>query len=316
LTVIYIEGFGRSGTTLLDAALGQVDGFFSLGEVALLWDQALAPGALCGCGTPAERCPVWGEVLAAARDDGSPASASEIARWRDRAFSLRESPLAVSGTLDRRIAARSERYLDALSLCYRNLADVTGFSVLIDSSKSPAYGYLVNLLPGVAVHTVHAVRDPRAVAFSWQRDRANEGLPAREARQTARSWALEETLADILGLRRPGTRTLVRYEDLIADPAGVIRTILDDIGERGHDLDFVRPGRIQLGANHIVCGNPSRFRRGVVDLRPDAEWETKMSRRQVASVTSICLPWIARYHYPIHAARRSPPSSRRITAKI
>jgi hypothetical protein len=299
--VIYIEGFGRSGTTLLDAALGQIDGFFSLGEAAFLWDRALRPGEICGCGVAAVRCPIWGEVLAGLA--GGQVAAGELAHWRSHAFRVRESPLTARGVLEKRIRARSGKYLDVLAASYRKLVQVSGAQVLVDSSKSPSYGYLLRLVPGVAVHTVHVVRDPRAVAFSWQRDRAGEGLPARAVRTTARGWAVEEILAEVLRAGRVGGRTVVRYEDLVADPARAIRSVLHDLGEDDRSIEFARPGSLRLGQNHIVSGNPSRFRRGIVGLTLDAEWETVMSRRDMTAVTATCLPWIARYGYPIRKTR-------------
>lgn len=302
-TVIYIEGFGRSGTTLLDAALGQIDGFFSLGELAFLWDRGHAPGEICSCGAPATRCPIWSEALDAVLD-GCGATAAQIAGWRDEAFPRRDSLLAGTRTLDQRIRARSGGYLDATSICYRKVAEITGAEVLVDSSKSPAYRYLAHLLPDITVHTIHAVRDPRAVAFSWQRDRASEKLPARPVKRTAREWTLGEGRAELLRKRQGAGCTIVRYEDFIADPRREIGRILEGIHQDGKSLGFLGDGRIHLEPNHIVCGNPSRFRSGTIDLKPDSEWKTEMHSRDVASVTAVGLPWIARYGYPILSARR------------
>ena len=39
--VLYIAGSGRSGSTILDRTLGQVDGFFSAGELCNLWGRGL-----------------------------------------------------------------------------------------------------------------------------------------------------------------------------------------------------------------------------------------------------------------------------------
>jgi hypothetical protein len=187
------------------------------------------------------------------------------------------------------------------------VAEVTGANVLIDSSKSPAYRYLAYLIPDITVHTIHAVRDPRAVAFSWLRDRASEKLPARPVERTAREWTLGEGRAELLRVRQGSSCTVVRYEDFIVDPRREIKRILEGVHRTGKNLDFVGDGRIHLEPHHIVCGNPSRFRTGTIDLKPDSEWKTKMRRRDVASVTSVGLPWIARYGYPILGARQNAP---------
>src|SRR5207249_8771406 len=64
--VLYVAGSGRSGSTILDRILGQVDGFFSAGELCNLWGRGLLARRRCGCGTPVPDCPVWGAVLAEA----------------------------------------------------------------------------------------------------------------------------------------------------------------------------------------------------------------------------------------------------------
>ncbi|MBL7493553.1 sulfotransferase [Frankia sp. AgB1.9] len=307
MTIIYIEGFGRSGTTLLDAMLGQVEGFCSLGETAYLWDRGLTPGERCGCGAPAARCPLWSEVLDAVQTGAHSMLPEQMTYWRDHAFRLRETA-AAPRVFDVRVMARAERYLTALSHVYRTVAAMTGADVLVDSSKSARHGHMLHLLPRVTVHTVHLVRDPRAVAFSWQRDRADEGLPARPVGRNAKAWTFEEAVAEMLRAQRRGTRSVVRYEDLIAAPVPVLRKILREAGIDGAKLDFVGDSSVRLEPNHIVCGNPSRFRTGLVTLSLDAEWETAMDRRQVAAVTAVCLPWIVRYGYPIRAGRFQPLS--------
>src|SRR5918995_1530890 len=50
--VLYVAGLGRSGSTILANTLGQVEGFFSGGELNFIWKHALIENRLCGCGTP------------------------------------------------------------------------------------------------------------------------------------------------------------------------------------------------------------------------------------------------------------------------
>src|SRR6266542_1121845 len=40
-TVLFIGGYSRSGSTLLDLLLGQLPGFFSSGELAYIWSHGL-----------------------------------------------------------------------------------------------------------------------------------------------------------------------------------------------------------------------------------------------------------------------------------
>src|SRR3954454_784259 len=58
-TVVFIGGFGRSGSTLLEALLSRVDGALALGEVEHLWERGVRDDEICGCGTPFSECPFW-----------------------------------------------------------------------------------------------------------------------------------------------------------------------------------------------------------------------------------------------------------------
>ena len=57
--VLYIGGWGRSGSTLLDRLLGQAEGSFSVGEMRDLWLRGVLENRRCGCGEPFDSCPFW-----------------------------------------------------------------------------------------------------------------------------------------------------------------------------------------------------------------------------------------------------------------
>src|SRR5207302_427627 len=62
VTVLFIGGAGRSGSTLLDRLLGRRPGFVSAGEVVHLWRRGLSEDQLCGCGERFSDCPFWQKV--------------------------------------------------------------------------------------------------------------------------------------------------------------------------------------------------------------------------------------------------------------
>ncbi|MDQ3927328.1 MAG: hypothetical protein M3272_10185, partial [Actinomycetota bacterium] len=63
IKVLYIAGFGRSGSTLLGNVLGQVDDFVSVGEIRNIWLHGLIQNKVCGCGAPFKECEMWQPVL-------------------------------------------------------------------------------------------------------------------------------------------------------------------------------------------------------------------------------------------------------------
>lgn len=44
--VLYVIGWGRSGSTILDNVLGQLDGCFSTGELHYFWERQRPAGVL------------------------------------------------------------------------------------------------------------------------------------------------------------------------------------------------------------------------------------------------------------------------------
>jgi hypothetical protein len=294
--VVYVAGAGRSGSTLLDNLLGTTPGWFSTGELRLLWSGRTMWTHLCGCGEPLRSCPVWTAVLEEARLD-----VPDMAALQDRLSRARRAGTALTtpGRVDRL------RYVAGLEALHRAIGSVTGATVLVDSSKSPS-GALLTADTGADLAAVHLVRDPRAVAWSWRRtgERAGEGpLPfeARSAVASAAEWLA--TNAAVEAARRPRPRVTwvrARYEDLVADPGTVLAAVRRAAGVRtvdGDDSGGLRDVPAELAANHTVAGNPSRFRTGPLSLRPDDEWRRRLPSKDRRIVAAVTAPLRWRYGY-------------------
>ena len=80
VTVLYIGGLGRSGSTLLDLMLGQVPGLCAVGELSYLW--ARSDDDLCGCGERFAACAFWKQVGQEAFGGWEQVDRSEIAKLR------------------------------------------------------------------------------------------------------------------------------------------------------------------------------------------------------------------------------------------
>lgn len=304
LRVIYIAGSGRVGSTLLDRILGQVDGVFSVGELCNLWQRGLVSRRWCGCGVPVDECETWTAVLTHAFDHvPDPAEAGHLADIARDRLQARHLPRLL---LARRRGGHDE-YADALTRLYRALYDVTGCPVIVDSSKSPVYAFLLSRLPDVEVYVVHLVRDPRATAYSFGRvrrvpDFGDERLMARQHPfTTARRWLKWQALTELLSTHWADRYLRLRYEDMMRDPAGAVRGILRMAGASTTDLPFVEERVVRLQSTHSVSGNPNRFTVGDVALRLDDEWRTGISRRDAALVTAVTWPVALRYGYGVRA---------------
>lgn len=295
--VLLLAGSGRSGSTVLANILGSVDGVFCGGELRYLWERGLRDDRLCGCGQPFGQCPVWQAVLTEAAAGGSPPDVDGLIASARRSGRVRTVPRLLFGQRSgARALGRLGGYPGEVARLYPAIAAATGCSLIVDSSKLPAYGWLLDRLPTVDLSVIHLVRDPRAAAYSWQRKKpladgaASKLMQRQSPAKSAALWDIWNLTASALW--RGSDRYLrLSYEDFVRRPRFFTEQILE---LAGHDADpgpvFVDDHTVTLKASHTVAGNPDRLRTGPVTLRLDDEWVRGMRRRDRAVVSALTAP--------------------------
>lgn len=305
VTVLYVAGTGRSGSTLLGNMLGQVPGMFSGGEISNLFKRGVTENWYCGCGVRFDSCPVWSDVLARAYGP-SEVDPPAMVRCLNRLTRVRKIPsLLRSGGDPSRLGPEARECLGRLDRLYRALGESPGARVVVDSSKSPSYGYLLGMLPSVDLRVVHLIRDPRGTAYSWRRKvLRSDGAAEREMQRmslpkSSLLWSVWNLTAEAMWRRSGVPYRRIRYEDLVADPVEAVKTVLDLAGVAPEGLGFIGDGCVTLDAHHTISGNPMRLRTGELQLKPDLEWVTAMPLHQRMVVTALTAHSLRRYGYPI-----------------
>jgi hypothetical protein len=301
--VLYIGGWGRSGSTLLARMLAQVPGLTAVGEVRDLWLRGCIEDRMCGCGARFHGCEFWTAVGQRAFGGWSNVDPSEMLRLRSKVDRPWTIPNLRRAGLGRREDREAARYVQALGRVYRAIDAVSGSKVIVDSSKIPSYCLLLSRIPGADLRVVHLVRDSRGVVFSWRKHVRKPDRPADPddmLRYGVVSASGRYLLYNLLteGLRRerlPYVR--LRYEELVASPADALQRILGGVGEAGEPLPFIQDGSVTLRPSHTVDGNPMRFARGPVALRLDDEWRTRLGAGDRILVSALTWPLLARYGY-------------------
>jgi hypothetical protein len=303
-TVLFVAGLGRSGSTLIDRLLGQVPGFCSVGELVFLWERGLHGGQRCGCGEPLPSCPFWTEVGERAFGGWARVDPEAVRALQRRVDRNRYVPLMYAPWLSSSHRRLARRYAEIEGRVYESIAHTAGASVVVDSSKHVSTSTLLRTVPGVDLRIAHLVRDPRGVAFSWQRVVARPDVVGRAAfmdrippwRVSAR-WLGYNLSIDVLRRGRPGA--LVRYEDFVAEPRRALSELVSLAGLPRADLSFLDAGGTALEVTHSVSGNPSRFEVGPAAIRPDEQWRRSMPTGARRLVTALTGPALVRYGYPL-----------------
>ena len=302
VTVVYIVGAGRSGSTVLDTILGNHPEVESVGELCNLVRSAWLGPEYCACGQRGSICPFWSQVRShwvrrSGTDDLENYMKLEDVFERSRFFFrlFRE-----------RFAQTAEfrTYSNYTVSLFQAICEVSGKRIVVDSSKIPARAYALSRIPGVDLKLIHLVRDPRGLARSLQkafRKDLRSGLP-RDTQpfpvwRVPLSWTLVNLHSSWLVNRVGPSRGLtVRYEDLMADHGATLEKLGRLMG-----LDYEPVIRAiysgePLEVGHTIAGNRLRMA-GSIRLRPDMEWVHKLSDRDKALVRTLAGWHMRRYGY-------------------
>jgi hypothetical protein len=317
-TVLYIAGSGRSGSTLLERALGEIPGFVNVGELIDLYRRTAAQGERCGCGQAFADCPFWSGV--GNRDFGGWADEqlAAVHSLQGRVARQRFMPRLVAMRFaGRPFRADVARYGENYTKLYRAIAEQAGATCVVDASKWPVQA-LALARSGVDVRVIHLVRDVRGVAHSLSKQHVARPHAVNETdvmshytpTVAAARWVAVQGQAELL--RRCGLPVArMSYEEFVLRPRQVVEAALAKLGlsPGPGQLDHIGDGRVMLGTSHGLSGNPSRFRDGEITLRADETWRKAMSRRDRLIVTAIGLPLLLRYGSPARPAHTTNKGS-------
>lgn len=307
IPVLYIAGYGRSGTTLLDIALGQHPAIMGGGEIATLARHVWPNDEYCACGVPVRQCAMWSGIVAQWSEGEAPTLIDDFRRAQERT----ETILGLGRFLER---VRSSPHASRTVKLFEAIAAGSGSTIVVDSSKLPGRASVLAETRGIELAVVHVVRDPRGVAWSLKKSfkrQVDVGLQ-RELRPkpllyTALRWMIVNLATERLCRRLGAGRALrIKYEDFVADPEGTLRQILKLVHSRIPEQPLqvaVSP----MSPQHQVAGSRHRMQHEIV-VRHDERWKETMPRLQRWLVTLACAPLLWRYGYSL---RTSAPTGRK-----
>jgi hypothetical protein len=299
IKVIYIAGYGRSGSTLLDIALGQSSAVLGAGEITALSRHVWDRGEYCACGRSVTHCQVWRNIVQTWRTDGV---ANFPAVYR-RAQLWRELLLSPTRLIDRLRGPERVNHLHDTAKLFRRIAAVGGRPVIVDSSKLPGRGLMLADVAGIELYVVHLVRDPRGVAWSLRkaykpdaRRGVQRELRPKSVLYTSFRWSTVNLMTEMLCRKVGRGRSLrVKYEDFVADPDATVRAILSMVHGSAVHEPVIDPAGV-ITPHHQMAGSRHRMQKTIA-FRKDCGWHDQMPPSMQRQVSMLCGSLMRRYGY-------------------
>ncbi|MEM6325523.1 MAG: sulfotransferase [Bacteroidota bacterium] len=298
--IVYIASAPRSGSTLLTHLIASHPDVGTIGErhffhrllvpeyqnpehiEAIRKGAEIPHGAMCSCGRPFVKCPVWLSILARV-EEGVPARIralpyprfgaykNQIARKVARKILWRQAETGRMRGLPWPLSQRFRAMLEANNVLIDAALAETGGSVFLDNSKTVQEAIYLDHHPENEVRVIHLVRDGRAQMMS--RVPAKKNLTADNC---ARQWAETiETSRRVLSAWR-GPVLDLRYEDLCNAPDSIMAEVYAFC-----DLDSAAtPAEWGSDEQHVMGNSRMRLSETTkIELRTG--WKSKISDDQL-----------------------------------
>mgnify|MGYP006270095179 CR=1 FL=1 len=296
--VLFVAGYERSGSTLIQNVIAQALSMCAVGELREVWKAGLLENRPCGCSRPFNECPIWQSVMEKAFGTLTEAQARHLCEMSHR-VRTRLFPLTLLPGSDHFFKHLLGDYPAALKALYDSRARRDDGATLVDTSKSPVYAYVLKRLAGLDVRILHVVRDVRGVTHSIlkRRDQGHAGYANYSPLRVAIEWMITNKAVEWTTTKTGCPYRRIRYESFVSDPESALRGVFDWMGETEEPLDYVYHQQVKLSNTHTVVGSPSRFNTGTIQLRLDDKWRDALSRSTRKTLERWTAPTLRSYGY-------------------
>jgi hypothetical protein len=299
--IIYIGGYGRSGSTILDALLGNHPNLFGAGELAKFFSEVMQ-GGRCSCGRAYSECVFWRDVLKVL---GKRLAIHDFNVLRQATRSVERFPqLPQIGSAKTRVI-----YSELWSGTIEAMREVSGKETVVDSSKTARLCWhrisLLSTLCRAEVKVIHIVRDPRAVSWSALRG-SNRNLAKGESGplmggvyRAVFGWTLANLSIHKTHYKLPNLEVVrIRYEDMVRDPIRELTKLETLAGMDMEPILDIARGLRSANTGHGVGGNRLR-RKGSFMIKEDDEWKRALPFKKRILVAALSWPLARKYGYNV-----------------
>lgn len=252
MKVIYIAGDGRSGSTLIDAVLSNSKNSISVGESYRFWRRFYQADTLCGCTQKIEVCSLWkriDSILTTNIENYDPKDTWNRIQYLLKFKNVRNISKIIKNP-------NWKLFCDTVKLFYKSISENTGKDIIIDSSKSSGWLYLLIALDFCELKIIHLERNLQSVANSWKKKvylpeyyNKQVQMPIKTNFVILKNWIKIKYLC--MRLKKQENYLFVKYENFIIHPKKYFGIFETNIG-------IVLPENFKNSFNHSIGGNPMR----------------------------------------------------------
>ena len=251
--IIYIAGAGRSGSTILDVTLGNMNDCFSLGELIFFVENGILNDESCSCGSKVKDCSFWSKIYD---------------KWNRKRILNNEVFVKTQYDLLRNkrflinIFTKPKfynEYIHDLKVLYESIFDSIDENIVIDSSKNGNYIKALKKT-GIELEVVHLKRrfldrynSTKKILKRNSAEGIERDINPMSFRYSLLTWIFDNftVFFHSLGI----IRTVVYYHDFINDLNKELSKI---IYLNKNDNNKLRK-RGQFHAKHLVAGSRIRM---------------------------------------------------------
>jgi len=291
--ILYIAGYGRSGSTLLSILLDNLPGVVGMGGVAGLPRYLGVRGRECSCNRSYIDCSAWGKTIRVL-----PGGIDFIKELGAIQHQVESWSKGLTGPVRENIRVH---YARKITEFFRTVARTRGASVLVDASKC-AYPYMwralsLSQISELDVFIIHLVRDAKEVVASRKKGRNIDLERGKTGRQSfvdssigLAGW-LTANLAAWYTRRCSESRQsmVVTYKDLVQSPEAVAQQIISraKLSEIDPSAVFEKKGSLEVG--HLVGSNRMARNSDTVEIDPSRSSVYRLSKFEKFAIRRISL---------------------------
>jgi hypothetical protein len=291
--LIYIAGYGRSGSTVLGAILGSHPSIVGLGEITTMFGVlSQSKGhALnnCSCGKSFNDCDYWQNILESS-EYNSIQQWANIHKTFQKVEDIRSLLILLRGGFSEHgnISHIGAAYADYNHTLLNSLVKRNQQTIFVDSSKTVwnriGRPYALQELVGLDVKVIHLIRDGRATMWSRAKGKNRTLAQKRPSISILRGllgaalWSSTNLLTSVLLLRVPNENVLrIHYEDLIDDAEHTMQELGQFIGQDLSDITrkLVNRDSFMVSNIHLAGGN-RLLKNGSFVVKVDKSWRKQL----------------------------------------